>query len=194
MKGKSLLRNLFLLKREEMTETERTKRNMLIALQLKSFLQTNTVRTLHTFIPQKGKNEVDTGGIISMIREFFPDIQIIVPGIVPGTRKMEHYLLEEKTILADNKWGIPEPDPSTSQKTEIRHIDIVLIPLLAFDRYGYRVGYGGGYYDRFLPGCRPDTIKAGLSFFGPVDKITDTDQFDVPMDLCITPGKIFRWK
>ena len=70
-------------------------------------------------------------------------------------------------------------------------IDLVLIPLLCFDKKGYRVGYGKGYYDRFLAECRPDVMKIGLSIFEPVDEISDVDEFDVKMDYCITPNKIW---
>jgi len=72
-------------------------------------------------------------------------------------------------------------------------IDAVLIPLLAFDNQGFRVGYGGGFYDRFLPACRPEALKVGLSFFDPVDVIEDKDQYDIPMDYCVTPTEIIRW-
>jgi 5-formyltetrahydrofolate cyclo-ligase len=70
---------------------------------------------------------------------------------------------------------------------------MVLIPLLAFDQTGQRVGYGKGYYDRFLANCRPDCIKTGLSFFPAEDKITDTNTFDIAMDFCITPDKIYEF-
>ena len=175
MTNKVLLRSQFLQKREKMSEVERREKSLLISQQVKSFLHNNAIQTVHTFLPQRGKNEVDTYNIISMIRESFPYVQVIVPRIITGTRNMEHYLLEQTTILIENKWKIPEPDPATTQQVNVINIDAVLIPLLAFDKSGYRVGYGGGFYDRFLSLCRPDTVKAGLSFFDPVEEITDTE-------------------
>jgi len=67
----------------------------------------------------------------------------------------------------------------------------VLVPLLSFDKKGFRVGYGKGFYDRFLMQCKSDCIKIGLSYFDPIDVIDDADEFDVPLDFCITPQKVY---
>jgi 5-formyltetrahydrofolate cyclo-ligase len=69
----------------------------------------------------------------------------------------------------------------------------VLIPLLAFDRKGHRVGYGKGYYDRFLRTCRKDVVKIGFSYFDPVEKIEDASRYDVRLNYCITPNDIYRF-
>ena len=68
-----------------------------------------------------------------------------------------------------------------------------MIPLLAFDKKGFRVGFGKGYYDKFLARCKPNVIKAGLSFFDPVDEINDISGFDIPLNFCITPKEIFSF-
>jgi 5-formyltetrahydrofolate cyclo-ligase len=70
-------------------------------------------------------------------------------------------------------------------------IDMILVPLLAFDKKGYRVGYGKGFYDKYLADCRKNCIKAGFSYFDPVDEIADKGDFDVPLDLCITPQSVY---
>ena len=75
--------------------------------------------------------------------------------------------------------------------TEPDEIDLVLVPLLAFDQEGYRVGYGKGYYDKFLSQCREDVIKIGLSFFEPVDAISDINQFDMSLNYCVTPQQVY---
>ena len=72
-------------------------------------------------------------------------------------------------------------------------VDLVLVPLLAFDTEGFRVGYGKGFYDRYLANCRADVVTIGFSYFGPVDKITDTGQFDVPLTYCITPQHTYEF-
>lgn len=72
-------------------------------------------------------------------------------------------------------------------------LDAVLVPLIAFDARGFRVGYGKGFYDRFLKTCRADCLKIGLSLFPPVEKIADTADFDVKLDACATPEKIWRF-
>ncbi len=113
--------------------------------------------------------------------------------MIPGTKAMEHYLWNDETKLVTNRWGIQEPDPETSQPIKIQSIDSILIPLLAFDKKGSRVGYGGGYYDRFLPQCRPDALKIGLSFFEPIEEVEDVADWDVKLDVCVTPTVVYHW-
>ncbi len=72
-------------------------------------------------------------------------------------------------------------------------IDLVLVPLLAFDKNGSRVGYGKGHYDKFLSQCRDDVIKIGLSFFDPADQIDDINQFDISLNYCVTPHQVFEF-
>jgi 5-formyltetrahydrofolate cyclo-ligase len=69
----------------------------------------------------------------------------------------------------------------------------VLIPLLAFDRQGFRVGYGKGFYDRFLSLLSQKTIKIGLSNFAPVERIEDINKYDVKMDFCVTTEQVWHF-
>jgi 5-formyltetrahydrofolate cyclo-ligase len=118
-------------------------------------------------------------------------LHIVLPKADPKTFAMAHYLYNEQTNLQLNEWGVSEPaDGETVAPTLI---DMVIIPLIAFDEKGYRVGYGKGFYDRFLAQCRKNTVKIGLSIEAPVPKITDINQYDIPMDYCLTPEKIWRF-
>jgi len=189
---KSLLRSEFLQKRKELSEKEIEEKNGAILENSKRFFKTSEIKTIHIFLPQLGKTEIDTWRIISFLHNF-GQLKIISPRIIPGTREMEHYQLTPETILINNQWKIPEPDPETSLKVLPVDIDAVLIPLLAFDKRGFRVGYGGGYYDRFLAQCKPKILKLGLSFFEPVEEITDLNAYDIPMDFCITPTSIHKF-
>ncbi|ACT94936.1 5-formyltetrahydrofolate cyclo-ligase [Dyadobacter fermentans] len=191
---KAALRKEFLQKRKEADGQWLIEKNALIAQNLEKYVQQNHFKTLHTFLPQLGSREIDTFFIIESFRIAFPAMRIAAPYIVPGTREMEHYLVTPSTHLVLNQWKIPEPDPLTAEKIRPEEIDIILVPLLAFDRKGYRVGYGGGYYDRFLPQTRPDCIKIGLSLFEEVEAIEDIDGYDIPLDACITPGRLYDFK
>ena len=71
------------------------------------------------------------------------------------------------------------------------NIDLVFVPLLAFDEKGYRIGYGKGFYDKYLADCRNDCIKAGFCYFDPLASIDDSNEFDVPLNLCITPQNVY---
>ena len=72
-------------------------------------------------------------------------------------------------------------------------IEVVFVPLLAFDKKGNRVGYGKGFYDRFLSECNPETIKIGLSFFEPEELIEDVFENDVKLDYCVTPDEVYQF-
>ena len=115
--------------------------------------------------------------------------------VVPVTNFKEltlsHYLLTSTTELAENKWGILEP--LAAEPMAETAIDLILVPLLGFDKQGHRIGYGKGFYDRFLHLCRPDVLKVGLSLELPVAKITDVHAGDVLLDYAVTPEKVYTF-
>ena len=84
---------------------------------------------------------------------------------------MTHFLLTDNTIIKKNSYNIPEPVDGIEINSD--KLEVVFVPLLAFDKHGNRVGYGKGFYDRFLSECKPETIKIGFSFFEAEDKIKD---------------------
>ena len=140
----------------------------------------------HLFLSVPEKNEVDTSFLLSVLQG--RDKEIVVPKVI-DKRTLAHYLLTDNTLLTPNSWGIPEPAGGIEIYPE--QIDVVFLPLLAFDKKGNRVGYGGGFYDRFLEKCRKDVKTVGLSFFDPVPKIADLHEHDVQMNFCVTPEQIF---
>ncbi|AWX44265.1 5-formyltetrahydrofolate cyclo-ligase [Flagellimonas maritima] len=142
----------------------------------------------HIFLSIEQSKEVDTLPLITMLQG--KDKNIVVPRIT-GESSIENYLLTDSTKFKKNKWHIPEPvDGIVVPESKI---DVVFIPLLAFDVKGNRVGYGKGYYDTFLGKCRKETIKIGLSIFNAEDRIDDIHKNDVKLDYCITPDKIYRF-
>ena len=82
------------------------------------------------------------------------------------------------------------PEPVDGVEIPSTKIDVVFVPLLAFDEKGNRAGYGKGFYDAFLSECKPDAIKIGLSFFESEELITDVFEGDVKLDYCVTPNSI----
>jgi len=187
------LRQEYLNRRKLLTSAELDFANDIIAENATNFLINNSISTLHTFLPQRNSNEIDTWKIITNIRKLASNVRLVAPYIIPGTKEMQHIVLEPETPLTENKWRIPEPYPAPDQMIEPEALDAILIPLLAFDVNGFRVGYGGGYYERFLSKCRPDAMKIGLSMFDPVGAINDLDPYDVPMNVCITPYNIYKF-
>ena len=104
---------------------------------------------------------------------------------------MKNYILSEEVILEENEYGIPEPINGIQINSEI--IDVVFVPLLAYDSKGNRVGYGKGFYDKFLQILDSKTIKIGLSFFPPEELIKNIDEKDIKLDYCVSPEKIFNF-
>ena len=104
---------------------------------------------------------------------------------------MTHYLLTDTTKNKKNDYNIPEPVDGIEVPSN--KIEVVFIPLLAFDKQGNRVGYGKGFYDQFLAECHPNTIKIGLSFFEPEALISDVNSADVQLNYCVTPNKIIEF-
>jgi 5-formyltetrahydrofolate cyclo-ligase len=160
---------------------------MLLDLFSSSFDLTS-IRTIHVFLPIAEKKEPDTFLFIEWLALNHPGIKIIVPRADFDTALMMNYVYQGRDGLVKNLYNILEPEKGNLHTGDI---DLVLVPMLAFDFAGYRVGYGKGFYDRFLQGI--NTLKVGLSFFGPVESIEDVNEHDVRLDMCITPGRIFRF-
>ncbi len=142
----------------------------------------------HIFLTIAKNQEVDTTFILSILQG--KDKNIVVPKL-SKERVLRHYLLLDNTLLKKNSLGIPEPEEGIAV-SEIC-LDVVFVPLLAFDCTGNRVGYGGGYYDVFLKKCRPDTVKIGLSFFKAEETIEDITKDDVSLDFCVTPDRTYAF-
>lgn len=153
-----------------------------------ALLDFTSVRTIHIFLPIAEKKEPDTFLFIDWLTHHHPDMKIIVPKADFDTAMMTNYVYRGKEGLVKNLYNILEPEKGNLHTGEV---DLVLIPMLAFDLKGYRVGYGKGFYDRFLQTIA--TKKVGLCFFGPVAQIDDVNEYDVSMDLCITPDKVYSF-
>lgn len=143
----------------------------------------------HIFLSIEEQKEVNTDYILNILSG--KDKHIVISKSDFETGNMTHFLLTDNTVIKKNNYNIPEPVDGI----EIHNakLDVVFIPLLAFDKQGNRVGYGKGFYDRFLAHCKPETIKIGLSFFEPETEITDVFESDVRLDYCVTPGAVFRF-
>jgi 5-formyltetrahydrofolate cyclo-ligase len=146
-------------------------------------------RWLHVFLPIPQQHEPDTWLIIHRIWAQFPGVQVAVPVVQTDGRMLRHYHLTPQTELITNKWGIPEPVGATEMPPTA--FDAVLVPLLAFDQNGHRVGYGKGFYDRFLSQCRPHTQRIGLALEAPIVEITDVAPTDLALTACVTPEQVW---
>ena len=185
------LRSQYLRKRRELTEGEVRDRSERIAGIFFHEFDLSRINYLHTFLPMAKTNEPDTWLIVNRIRKDFSDISIVLPRVNSVTGEMENYLYSQEADLELSEWGIKEPRKGV--KVDAGIVDIVLAPLLAFDLKGQRVGYGKGFYDRFLSECRPDCLRIGLSLFEAVDQISDVESYDQPLHSCITPNMMLTF-
>ena len=140
----------------------------------------------HIFLPIMEHKEVNTEYILHVLSG--KDKEIIVSKADFKTRNMTHFLLTDNTRIKKNEYNIPEPVDGIEVPSS--KIEVVFVPLLAFDKKGHRVGYGKGFYDKFLSECKPNAIKIGLSFFDPEELITDVFEGDIKLNYCVTPNEV----
>ena len=186
--NKAEIRKQETLRRKELSRQQVTALSEKLLAQF-ALLDFNSINTLHLFLPIAEKNEPDTFLFIDWLTKHHPQIKIIVPRADFKTSLMTHHHYTNTAALLKSSFNILEP---VVEQEYTGVIDLVIVPLLAFDDRGYRVGYGKGFYDRFLEGR--STLKAGLSFFKSVGTIADTHVNDVRLDLCITPDQIVYFK
>ena len=141
----------------------------------------------HLFLSISEKREINTEPLLHILQG--KDKNVVLSKSDFETHSLTNYLLTDATILKNNAWGIPEPQGGIVVAPE--QIEVVFIPLLAFDESGHRIGYGKGFYDRFLSACTGRTVKVGLSFFEAEKEIPGILTSDVPMDFCVTPERIY---
>lgn len=146
-------------------------------------LDVSKVKTVHLFLTLQRFKEIDTRPIINYFRA--KNKKIVVSKTNFDHNILTHFYLEEGTEIRLSKFGVPEP--INAKQVSEDEIDLVFVPLLISDEQHYRVGYGKGFYDRFLANCRKDCKKIGLNFFKPIQKISDSNEFDIALDEVIYP-------
>ncbi|MEX0636631.1 MAG: 5-formyltetrahydrofolate cyclo-ligase [Ferruginibacter sp.] len=187
---KEQLRKLYKEKRASITASEKLKMDDLLLIQFQK-LALNIPALIMTYAPFEKMNEFDPQTIADYC--YFKNFnqQLFYPVISKYDDQMSCVLVNDQTIFELNKYGIAEPIDAVTMFPE--EIDWVFIPLLAFDVRGHRVGYGKGYYDRFLKQCRNDVVKIGFSYFEAEPIISDSNRFDVKLNYCITPEKNYQF-
>ncbi len=175
---KSEIRKVVMARRAQLSEDDFSFRQGAIIETLKNLLI--PTQTIASFKAISHRNEIS----LETLEGTFA-----YPRVVSKNGTME---MAQSTEFANSEWGIPEP--VEGYILEPTDLDIVLIPLLAFDLNGNRVGYGKGFYDRYLLNCRPDCLKIGISLFDPVEHIEDVESHDIPLDMAICPAKLYDFR
>ncbi|MDZ4795164.1 MAG: 5-formyltetrahydrofolate cyclo-ligase [Bacteroidota bacterium] len=185
---KKELRNIYREKRNQLGSAEKAKLDDLLLIQFQK-AQLPFINFLLSYWPIEENGESNT--------HLFTDyLEFKNPGLLVAYPKTDFFMDEMVAVTTDaetnflkNEYHIYEPEEGN--RLAAGEIDMVLVPLLAFDNKGCRVGYGKGFYDKFLAETRKDCIKVGFSYFEPVDEISDKADFDVPLNLCMTPQSVY---
>ena len=172
-------RNYFLHKRDLLSDTEIETASAQIFSQWEKSLLSN-YNSFHIFLSIKEKKEIDT---YPFIKYLWASHKKVYCSKV-NQNSLLNYELTPETRLEKSSWGIPEP--VMQEPVQLPEPDCIFVPLLAYDKQGNRVGYGKGYYDRFLLSF-PNSKRIGLSFFDPVPLLEDIIPSDIPLDYIITP-------
>lgn len=183
---KSALRAHYKKKRSELTAAERELASAKIARNFSAKWNFNQ-QTISAFLPIKRLNEVNTAPLIQELRTYN---ELCAPVADFSDSSMVHRTINDSSIIEQNDWAIPEPTNGTIVKPEA--LNVVVVPLLISDRKGYRVGYGKGFYDRFLSQCQPSCLFIGVNFFEPISQITGTHENDIALHFTVTPSSIIE--
>ena len=186
--NKQLLRKKAKAERQKLSQEEIEDKSLAIANQL---LRMDIWDKLyyHLFLTIEEQKEINTEYILQILAG--KDKEIVISKCNFKSLSMTHFLLTDNTKIKKNSYNVPEPVDGL--EVPDAKIDVVFVPLLAYDKQGNRVGYGKGFYDNFLNKCKPETIKIGLSFFPPEEKIDDVSESDVKLDFCVTPEGVISF-
>lgn len=190
--NKKEIRLTYLDKRVQLPMRDKRKLDDLILIRFQQ-LQIDIPSLIMTYSPMEKHNEFDPQLITDYCYFKNPGQQLFYPVMVESgaSPQLISVIVDDDTEFEINKYGIEEPiDGIDMFPTEI---DMVIVPLISFDRKGNRVGYGKGYYDRFLQQCRKDCIKIGFSYFEAVSQIDDVNKYDIKLDYCVTPETIYQF-
>jgi 5-formyltetrahydrofolate cyclo-ligase len=190
MKKKDI-RHYYKNRRCQLTHAQINKLDDLLLIQFQK-LAIDIPCLIMTYSPIEELNEFDPQTITDYCYFKNPNQQLLYPVVVDGvegTNEILPVMVSEETVFEKNQFGVAEP--TNGMEVSPDDIDMIIVPLFGFDKKGYRVGYGRGFYDRFLSRCRKDCIKVGFSYFEPVDEIEDVCSLDIKLNYCITHEKFY---
>ena len=180
---KSEVRKQILQYRRLLAPESYAQRNESLREQLKFLIKKRGAQSIHLFLPIAKNKEPDFLPLLTWLWK--EGITVLASRTNFKQETLTHHQVNPDTPLAVSDWGIPEP--ATDEQASLEDLDIILVPLLLYDRSGHRLGYGGGYYDRLLPQLPTKTIKAGISLAPGVDAFSLIDSHDIALDCVVTP-------
>ncbi len=144
--NKVAIRKQIELKRSQLSEQERREKEIQINQKLIQFCQQRCPSTVLAYMPFR--SEVDISPFVDWC--WASEVRVLLPRIVSQTKTLCLHVVQSYRDVHMSTWGIREPHPNTPVEEDIENISLIVIPGIAFDRDMGRLGYGGGYYDRFM--------------------------------------------
>ena len=187
---KSEARKIYKEKRQALPLSERVKMDDLLLIQLQT-TGLPFITFLLSYWPLEEAHEPNTHLFTDYLEFQNPEIVVCYPKTDFSSLTMQSLQTNDDTRFRKNQYNIYEPEDG--EIVSPGGMDMIFVPLLAFDKKGYRVGYGKGFYDRYLSQCRSGCVKIGFSYFEPLDALDDAGEFDVPLDLCVTPTTVYAF-
>lgn len=186
--NKALARKNFKLKRLELTSSELKEFSRKIIFQLTNEFNFSE-KLVNIFLPIQKFNEIDLSPLIDEVLSRKGLICINKTDF--KNHSITPYLYSAKIKLEISDFGVPEPSNGTVISP--KEINYVIVPLLACDKHGYRVGYGKGFYDAFLSQCNEKTTFIGVNHFNDLVQIDNIEEHDIPIHYLVTPEKVYKF-
>lgn len=177
---KKKLRSLYLRIRRQRNLSQNIQDSARILESLKQFQPIREASVIHTFLSQE--EEPDTFNFIQWVLD--GGKQVVVPRITPGHPELTHFRLYTLHDLQPGPYGILEISPGKGEPYPLERLELVLVPGIVFDWQGGRVGYGKGFYDRFL--AQTPAFRLGLGFSDQIVECVPMSAHDIPLDALIT--------
>lgn len=181
---KERLREQLLNQRESIPQEKYRLASDSIIRRLQEQSEYSAVKTVHCYVSMNGRREVDTHGLIKKMLS--GDKRVIVPVTDFNEYTLSHVNLTSFDMLETNKWGVLEP-PS-GEEISADEMELVIVPMVGADEQGNRIGYGKGFYDRFLK--EVNCPKVGLIFEQNVVEEVPSGKYDIPLDKIITEHRV----
>jgi 5-formyltetrahydrofolate cyclo-ligase len=175
-------------RRAAMSREERLEADRRIVARCQMELDWPGYQRVMVYLPIADQNEVDTWPLVRWVWERWPGIEVYLPRVVGAV--LEAVLVTLETAVPQSAWGIPEPVGGAVLEPNAA-LDMVIIPLLGFDGRGHRVGYGRGFYDRFLV-TQPGATRVGLGYEClKVDRSIASEDHDVRLQVVVTERQLY---
>ncbi len=184
--AKAQLRKEILRRRKLLSQEQVNDLSLAVQERFLLFVQAQGTSCIHCFLPIERNKEVNTWPLISALEEMGKKVVITRTNF--DTETMDHFLYDSYVKFEEDQFKIPTP--TNAQPADMKAVQVVLVPLLAADKHGGRIGYGKGYYDRLIKEMTGDVIKIGLNLGACFDKFSFLEPHDQKLDYCITPYEV----